>query len=86
MIAPLFRQWNHLVDVVGKFTNGLEGQIGIIKSIKAQVQRAKPLLKNIISLGDFKIDMPEDVNQILGKMSPIQHVLSLLPRWYLDLN
>ena len=56
---------NQLGDVAHNYTEGIDGQVERITKVKAQVERAKVISKNMITMGDINIDTSEDVDQTL---------------------
>ena len=65
MIATWYRQCNYLADVATSFTEGVEGQVERITSVKSKVEKTKAISKHIIIMRDINFDMSEDVDQAL---------------------
>ena len=60
MMAAGYRQWNHLEDVKAKHTEGVEGQVEHIQSMKNLVEKLKAISRHILIISDTNINMSED--------------------------
>ena len=59
-LAAWYRQWNHPAIVEHMYTDGINGEVERLESMKLQVKKAKNISSNIIITGDTNIDMLEE--------------------------
>ena len=63
-LAAWYRQWDHPLSVKHLYTDGIDGQVERLESMKLQVKKAKNISGNNIITGDTNIDMLEEKDQI----------------------